>query len=52
MRQRMAASISAIVVMLSIVGIVQEKLTATEGGSVLMAVLAYWAEPPASPGTG
>ena len=48
----MAASISAIVVMLSIVGIVQEKLTATEGGSALMAVLAYWAEPPASPGSG
>lgn len=51
MRQKMAAAISAIVIVFSIAGMSKEKLSATEGGSILMAVLAYWSEPPASPGT-
>lgn len=51
MRQKIAALVTAVVVAFSVISMSKEKLSATEGGSILMACLAYWSEPPASPGT-
>lgn len=48
MRQGIAASISVFVIFFAGASVYKEKLSATEGGSILMAVLAYWAEPPGS----
>ncbi len=46
MRQRIAALISAILVSSSIVGLVRDKISHTEAGTMLIAVLAYWVDPP------
>jgi hypothetical protein len=53
MRQRIAAFISAIALSGSIGGVIKEKLSYTEAGATVMAVLAYWSDPPKSlPGSG
>jgi hypothetical protein len=46
MRQKIAALISAILVSSSIAGLVRDKISHTEAGTMLVAVLAYWVDPP------
>lgn len=51
MRQKIAALVSAIVVGFATTSMAQEKISTIEGSGMLMAVMAYWADPPASPGS-